>query len=372
MALRRSGPATIVSFLVIGCGPQSEPEPDFIWQGTNLEIHGHGVEQDYFCAGTFEHIDAYMGKAKDLFGASGLHPTLSVGSSEYIEQYCPEGRFGCMSDYAPFALFTSLPLDHELAHVAQLHVTKCSPLITEGLAEYYSWRYRDRGVSRAHISEAIDATLAAGVVPSKYYALAGHFVGFLVETRGLAPLLELCDRTGWLPTHEQFEAAIEQVYDIPLASLISEYQTDYPACWQRDFSRKLVECDQDLAATIDYEQKVDLLFDVDCANEQTLGPRTSEGEPEQVWVNHRIRLAPGEYEHRIALTAVDEAGVPAPVNVSFLPCARCIDGGRGDSTFLYEGKTTIPHLRLAPGDYVVEVRVPLDEARPIRLTIDSH
>ncbi|NJK32383.1 MAG: hypothetical protein HC927_08220 [Deltaproteobacteria bacterium] len=265
-----------------------------------------------------------------------------------------------------------VPLDHELVHLAQDGAARCSAFFGEGLAEYYSWRYQNRGIDRSQIPTAIEEFLAQGVLSSQYYPLAGHFVGFLIETHGLEAVLDACDRSGWVPNTEQFETAIEQAFGTPLDTLIVDYQSNYPVCSQRDFARKLVECEQPLAATIDYEQASTLDFDIDCDNPQTLGPRTSEGEPEQVWVNHRVRLAPGDYEHRIALTAIDDAGLPAPVAVSFLPCARCIDGAEGASSFLFGGETTIPHLRLAPGDYVVEVRLPLAEARRISLTIDSH
>lgn len=180
--------AVLVAGLVVSaCGPAPEPEPDFIWRGDNLDIYGYDVEQDYYCGGTFAHMDEFMGRVSEVFGAQpDPQPIVRVGPPEFYERYCPESSTGCI-DYPDVTVIRAdrLPLDHELVHLAEQEVAGCPVLLAEGLAEYYALSSRNRPVQPWNIEDAIKATLDETMsLPGQYYPLAGHFIGFLIETRG--------------------------------------------------------------------------------------------------------------------------------------------------------------------------------------------
>lgn len=144
-----------------------------------------------------------------------------------------------------------------------------------------------------------------------------------------------------------------------------------PLCTQRDLARKLIECDQPVVGVLEHGQTLELDFDIDCANSQTLGPRVYDDEPEQVWVNQRIELAPLIIDHRVTARTSDEQGNLTPTTVSIMSCERCIAGSHGFSEHLDTGVDLLPS-RLEEGLYVVEVRVPLAEAKRIHLTLTSE
>ncbi|NJK32384.1 MAG: hypothetical protein HC927_08225 [Deltaproteobacteria bacterium] len=83
--------AVAVLSTAAACGSEPEPEPDFVWQGEHLEVRGYGVEQDYFCGGTFEHMDRFMGFAESLFDQEGLRPVFAIGPREFVDEHCPDG-----------------------------------------------------------------------------------------------------------------------------------------------------------------------------------------------------------------------------------------------------------------------------------------
>ncbi len=349
----------------------SEPEPDFVWRGEHLDIRGHGVQESDYCGGTFTHVDAYMGEVAALFGFEGPRPVLSIGPSEFVDDHCPAGVTGCAIDGHATVLETAVPLDHELVHVAQRSAVDCPPLLAEGLAEYSSWNYWDWGVDPNRIELVVDAW-SRGESDYRDYSLLGHFVGFLVEVHGLDRVLVACELSGTSPSIDQFEAAMQSAFGLPLEQLLAEYQSDYPRCSARDMSRKLVECGQALDGALEVGQTIELDFDLDCTNAQTLGPRVVQGEPEQVWVNRRVRLEPWLYPHVIRLQARSRAtGEPVAAIVSFLPCGRCLDGIEGATIELPEGVSVLPLPSLPAGEYVVEVRQSLADATPLVLTIES-
>ncbi|MFV8749817.1 hypothetical protein ACNOYE_04650 [Nannocystaceae bacterium ST9] len=349
----------------------SESEPDFVWRGEHLDIHGYGVRESDYCGGTLTHVDAYMGEISASFGYDGPRPVLSIGPAEFVDDHCPTGVTGCAIDGHATVLDTAVPLDHELVHVAQRSMVDCPPMLAEGLAEYGSWNYWDWGIDPDRIELVVDAWLR-GDSDSRDYSLLGHFSAFLVEVHGLDRVLLACELSGTSPSSDQFEAAMEIAFDLPLEQLLEEYQSDYPLCSMRDTSRKLVECGQALDATIEIGETVELDFELDCANPLTLGPRTVQGELDQVWVNRRVRLEPWLYPHVIRLrTSSRSTGEPVRATVSFLPCGRCLDGIEGATIELPEGVSVLPLPSLPAGEYVVEVRQPLADALPLVLSIES-
>ncbi len=351
----------------------SEPEPDFVWRGEHLDIRGHGVQESDYCGGTFTHVDAYMGEVAALFGFEGPRPVLSIGPSEFVDDHCPAGVTGCAIETNAFTVDDRVPFDHELVHVANETTTPCPKPLAEGLAEYFSLTYQQRAIPTEEIAAALEGSLgSAGVLKDEYYPLMAHFVGFLIETRDLDHVLAACERAGPLAEIDQFEAAMQSAFDLPLEQLLAEYQSDYPRCSARDMSRKLVECGQALDGALEVGQTIELDFDLDCTNAQTLGPRVVQGEPEQVWVNRRVRLEPWLYPHVIRLQARSRAtGEPVAAIVSFLPCGRCLDGIEGATIELPEGVSVLPLPSLPAGEYVVEVRQSLADATPLVLTIES-
>lgn len=351
--------------------PDPYAEPDFVWRGEHLDIRGHGVEPTDYCGGTFAHMDAYMGEVASLFEYEGPRPVLSIGPAPFMDQHCPDGRTGCARYSNAFILAERVPLDHELVHVAT-GTTTCPMPLAEGLAVYFSMAYGYHDVPTEEIGAALRGALwPDGVLESGHYGLVGHFVGFLIETRDLAQVLELCEVAGPYAQLEQFEAAFTTVFGSSLDQLITEYD-DYPRCSTRETSRKLLECDQALDATLDLGQTIELDFEIDCANSVTLGPRTIADEPDRVWVNRRVRIEPWLYPHVVRLRASDAStGDPVPAFVTFLPCGRCIDGIQSTTIDLPEGVSPLALPSVRAGEYVVEVRQALEASTPIVLTIES-
>lgn len=362
--------------VIVTASACSEPdpfaEPDFVWRGDHLDIRGYGVAESDYCGGTFAHMDAYMGEVATLFGYEGPRPVLSIGPAQFVDQHCPDGRTGCARYSNAFILDDRVPLDHELVHVAT-GTTTCPMPLAEGLAVYYSMSYAFGDVPHDEIGAALRGALwPDGVLDGDHYPLVGHFVGFLIETRDLAQVLELCEVAGAYAELEQFEAAFTTVYGSSLDQLIAEYLDDYPACATRDTSRKLLECDQALDATLDLGQTIELDFEIDCTNSVTLGPREIAGEPDRVWVNRRVRLEPWLYPHVLRVNASDPStGEPVPAFVSFLPCGRCIDGIQSRTIDLPEGVSPLELPSVRAGEYVVEVRQPLEASTPLVLSIES-
>ncbi len=364
--------AVVVLVTTTACA-EPEPEPDFVWRGEHLDIRGYGVQESDYCGGTFTHVDTYMGAVATMFGSDGPRPVLSIGPAEFVDEHCPIGVTGCAGAGHATVIETALPLDHELVHVAQRSIVGCPPILAEGLAEYSSWNYWNVGIDPDRIESVVDAW-SRGEPSYGDYSLLGHFTAFLVEVHGLDRAMTACELAGSAPSSDRFEEAMEIAFGLPLSELLDQYQTEYPLCSARDTARKLVECNQslDASAILEVGQSLELDYDIDCTNAQTLGPRFVHPEPDQVWVNHRVRLEPWLYPHVIRLqTTAQATGQLVPTIVTFLPCGRCLDGIQSVLIELPEGASSGPLPSLPAGDYVVEVRQSLADAQPLVLTIES-
>jgi hypothetical protein len=188
-------------WLALFSGCEVDPhEPDPLFAGAWIDIHGRDRAPEDTCGGTFAYVDAYAGALAEEFGV-----TEHMGSYRWYSpaQYTAErpcgDAYACTYDRTLNS--TLLPHEHELVHLANFAAGACPSALAEGLAEYYSPWGNDAN------SNDFDLLVARLERPSEdppdiEYGILGRFAGYLVDRFGITNVLEVCRVTGPLLTSE--------------------------------------------------------------------------------------------------------------------------------------------------------------------------
>lgn len=244
------------------------------------------------------------------------------------------------------------PHRHEIVHAVRPGF--CFPLIEEGWAMLYGDHFVD-----ASTDGDIRAALAQSNpwLPGEHYPLAARFVAFLVETRGVPKLRELCDLDA--DDRIEFEGAVLDTYGVTFDALATEFDA-YPA-WT------LGELRQDQAC-----ESADVLvgptswdFNFEC------GAPAIEGKMGWYFDTQRlVELPSQDYPYMITF----EAPMDLELRYELRSCAR---EGMASTSYALEFVNLQAHVPqefiyavnpLSPGVYVVRVRI-MESTEPVDLHV---
>jgi hypothetical protein len=261
-----------------------------IWEGEIIEIRtSAGLET---CAGTFSSMDRF---AVELHATAGFARDWGpvdvrwLDEEDYASAVCAVGS-GCTHDQDVYV--AEVPLDHELVHAAYQNEYGYGvyPLVLgEGVAEYFGDDVSRQGdvPSIQEVVDTRDDYLTGGG-----YVRAGHFVSYLIETRGLEQFNSVMSRSRGDDAPPQLGPIFSEVYGETLDDLLMEYSS-YSECSRRSWRRPVLECEGealpwDRSGTI---PAISFADDLECDDPATIGPRNG-----RVWTTRVFEIEePGEY-----------------------------------------------------------------------------
>ena len=148
---------------------------------------------------------------------------------------CVENAAGCtrLGSEGPIIAALDLANSHELAHASHFSTLGYShPLLSEGLATYYTGRY---GLLSSDAKDTfaadIESILVEGEVLGRQYPLAAHFVGVTIERHGLDAFKEFWREVGFSTTLAEFRAAYESRYGEPWPAALATMAGQRQAAW---------------------------------------------------------------------------------------------------------------------------------------------
>jgi hypothetical protein len=231
---------------------------------------------------------------------------------------------------------TKVPNRHELAHVAR--GVQCSPLFEEGWAELYGNHFAGKfGPTGAPptLYEAMEEVAEQGYLPAHSYSLAAQFTAFIIDTRGVSALEELCAVP--IADPDELDAALDAVLGASLAEIQAEFDA-YPTAYTPELRQ-----DQACEAEPDVVGPASWTLDLGCERPGVEGRADGSTSNETL-----IEFPqPGQYDFVLE----SSAGVEAEVLVEIRSCER----ERLASTFYF----AIP---ASPGPIFPASLLPLDYA----------
>ncbi|MCA9684255.1 MAG: hypothetical protein KC457_18815 [Myxococcales bacterium] len=237
---RSAGAVALAALVLAGCVEYEDPP--ISWEG---EIISFGADEpEAVCGDTLEWMDARTLALAETFSAAGAEVVPRVDyywltESWWEQDVCSvETAHACAVDNVIHS--QSVPLEHELVHA--LRRKKLPRVFEEGLAELYG----DLGLvdDPAPREELLEMLESGDPGENPQYARASHFVGFLVESYGLEPLLAIGDHAGLHASWTETQAAFEKAYGFPLQDALSEYES-YPECSPLAWTNIDIACAQD-------------------------------------------------------------------------------------------------------------------------------
>src|SRR5690606_21218077 len=170
---------------------------------TERAVIGSALE-DPLCPGDLEFIDDHIAFAEDMLGVEADLP-IEIYLFATVEVPCDAG-YGCYFPKEDRIVTAWTAVDHEIVHAVAKSLTFESKFWVEGVAIALS----DEGTHRT-------AEITASALDSDNEKSSGHFVRWLIETRGIELLRRVLDG----------EPA-EEVYAASKSALVSEYEEDAP------------------------------------------------------------------------------------------------------------------------------------------------
>lgn len=357
--------------IVAGCEPQHEP--NWLYRGQWIDIDGQGRSASDTCAGTFEYLDAYAGAVSVEFGAHRHLGAYRWYSPDAYDAAAPCGEdllypYSCVlprdkeMDAAVYSAF--MPLEHEVAHLANNLVGQCPHALSEGLAVYYA--------PGGATPSASDFDLLAPRfenpsvrIPHREYDILGQFAAFLVREFGIDSVLEVCSRTGRDTSGAELAAAMESVLGESPTELIDRLSDEPTACYDFERFQAHVHACGVAAAAPDLGMITDFFettLTLDCEDPGTIGPMALDS---SIWLAGRIEfIGNGGVVDTYVLSLLDESGeVPA---VEF-ELARCEPCGQVDT---FAASSFIGPQQFEEGRYSLIVRADQAFAAKLRLTIE--
>jgi hypothetical protein len=275
-------------WLALFSGCEVDPhEPDPLFAGAWIDIHGRDRAPEDTCGGTFAYVDAYAGALAEEFGV-----TEHMGSYRWYSpaQYTAErpcgDAYACTYDRTLNS--TLLPHEHELVHLANFAAGACPSALAEGLAEYYSPWGNDAN------SNDFDLLVARLERPSEdppdiEYGILGRFAGYLVDRFGITNVLEVCRVTGRYPDGAQLLAAMQSQFGVDTEQLLADFESTLGSCdLARVYQSHVFACGvAEAAPDVGVVGEIDLEFTLtlDCADYGTIGPLG-----DTIWTTRRVEF----------------------------------------------------------------------------------
>jgi hypothetical protein len=202
--------------------------------GEVFDVVAYGTDFSTFCAAGLETSREH---AQWVAAAWGEPPNRFdywlFQSREHDCWPCSPGVLGCA--WPTHLAATELPHRHEIAH--SVRGLPCPALLEEGWAELYGDPFRNADVV-GDLREAADSA-RSGVLDFEFYPLAAKFVAFLLETRNLGGLKELCKQD--ISDSESLNSALMTVFGQSLDEISAEFD-DYPD-WRLSQMRQDQACE---------------------------------------------------------------------------------------------------------------------------------
>jgi len=187
--------------------------------GDVFDVFAYGHDFSPFCAAGFE---AGQDHARWVAKAWGEPPNpfeyMLFESREDACWPCEKSR-GCAT--STYLASTDLPHRHEIAHAVR--GLPCPTLLEEGWAELYGFAFRE-ALTSGDLRAAADSNRSR-VLAFEFYPLAARFVAFLLETRGLDGLKQLCKQT--INSSASLDSALTKVFGQSLDEIDAEF-SNYP------------------------------------------------------------------------------------------------------------------------------------------------
>ncbi|MEI2613597.1 MAG: hypothetical protein V9G21_00770 [Methylotenera sp.] len=239
---RASSYLTLLGLLVLGsaCRDNDEERPPIVWTGEHVQV-GTDLDLDAWCPGTLPRLDSYVGTLKTLFEVPDDHVVTYYLYPSPVTDYACQGRY--LACFTQGAVFTSDLLDtHELVHAVSAVYRAIPHFFEEGAASYWGHAFPAdfRGLD---IRDVLDEYWSSGL-PNSGYALAGHFMSYLVHTYGMERYLALLRTSNRQQSREDFEQAFEKTMGNTLDDAIDDYEAQWPYCDVTATARSLHDCEQ--------------------------------------------------------------------------------------------------------------------------------
>lgn len=346
----RRGAAWVVLGIAVGCVP-SPPEP--FWVGRYV-TYGATSEGEV-CRGSWEVQERYVAEMVELLGVEPMAPIPYTRiDPDDREHYCGREDVGGCAVNGEVAYSVHAIHFHELAHVLAHRVGARGPwAIGEGFAEVFGDGLSS--MSRRLPIEDVMADVEADRGGSYY--TAGLFVRFLIEEYGLESLLEFMRRTDRGSDPDEYGAAFQAVYAVPIAEAFAAFEA-YPSCLMRNNRVALYECAEAPVAWADGRWQVTTALD--CDDPTVFGPIHNN---EHVFAaSNRGLEAPRSGRYEVEVTG--SVGGLAGVRIN--RCGSCWDD--------YEATVRVGQrgaLELEAGRYYVTLVREFAEAGEMRVTLTA-
>ena len=329
--------------------PISDPAPGFTFEleTERMVIRGRGRYEEELCGGTADWIDRYVDSLAPYYGL----PDGQIGryvwySPEEFDESGVCGPWGActgLQDGVPTVFAPNVPIEHEIVHVLQRHVSpeSCVAMLEEGLAEYLRGPYPE--ATPGEMDKLVALSFEGGDLTSADYARARHFVSFLVETYDLETVIDLCAATPKGSTLEDFDVASLDLLGRDLEELLGEYSA-YPECPDSRDRAKLLECSRPPSVEVGLNMEESINVMASCSASDAVGPHKG-----TYHLSHQIRiLEEGDY----SVTLSSSAELPQ-YTIRTERCASCIE----DPNYVALGEFP---TWVEPGDYAFDLSIPVD------------
>ncbi|PRQ05304.1 hypothetical protein ENSA5_02940 [Enhygromyxa salina] len=360
--LSRLAALAFVSLALVGGCTEELYEPNVLFFGEWIDIDGRDRSPEETCGGTFAYVDAYAGAVAAEFGVSEHLGAYRWYSPEQyaVELPCDDINYSCASTDG-VAHSWALPIEHEVAHLANFIAGICPDALGEGLAEVYSANAFD---AKTHDFELLVARMQEPSIPpsDREYGILGRFAAYLVARFGLEAVLDVCRTTGSSPSGPQLSAAMESVLGVSTDELLTDFEPELGSCNRaRDYRWRVFGCGVAEAApdlgrvSLDSERSIETTFALDCANDTTIGPLG-----DMVWTAGRFDVgADGIY-----MLSVDGDGLDiSEVELRLTHCEPC------GNALILPGEIVGPEI-LDAGRYSLELHAPADFRGSVRVTLE--
>ncbi|MBP6704348.1 MAG: hypothetical protein KA385_12620 [Vicinamibacteria bacterium] len=362
---RASSYLTLLGLLVLGsaCRDNDEERPPIVWTGEHVQV-GTDLDLDAWCPGTLPRLDSYVGTLKTLFEVPDDHVVTYYLYPSPVTDYACQGRY--LACFTQGAVFTSDLLDtHELVHAVSAVYRAIPHFFEEGAASYWGHAFPAdfRGLD---IRDVLDEYWSSGL-PNSGYALAGHFMSYLVHTYGMERYLALLRTSNRQQSREDFEQAFEKTMGNTLDDAIDDYEAQWPYCDVTATARSLHDCEQP-AIKLPPGEWMNFDLDISCVDPEVVGPSTpgGSGDGPRIWRDLTVDV---ETETQNIKFDIPELGEPNTVIMDIKRCdTRCGD------VMLNRWRLTPNHvignpneflIKLKAGRYVVRVSRAVDDPGPV-------
>lgn len=293
----------------------------FVHHGEHVTVYGYGLSEADACAGSFAALDRHVGAVKQLLwiDESTHYDYRWLSDAVWRElDPCESEAFACTRDGE--ALSRMLPDLHEAAHmvVHSIDDDGCPSVLDEGLAVWldgpvaHAWAPAKHGIHRL---------LSAEPIPSegREYALAGHFVAFLVERYGAGAVVRLCLAIPDAGTNVDWELAVARHLGERLDELIAEYER-YPVCAFPDFRARLWEC----SGSPDFSfSAAEPVFSLSSGCADARARSSAWGPAGNAVITRRVHVPVDTW---VAVSVLAEGDSDTPASLVSEQCARCSAG----------------------------------------------